>query len=238
MNIYLAEMLGTMLLVLLGNGVVANVILNKTKGNSAGWVAITLGWGLAVSMAIYSVGWISGAQINPAVTIALAVIGKFDWALVPGYILSQLVGAFVGSILVWLVYKGHYDTSADSNTLLATFATGPAIRNTLQNFSSELIATAVLMFGVLSIVNEKNMLAGGMAALMIGLLVVSIGLSLGGPTGYAINPARDLGPRIAHHLLPIKNKRDSDWSYAWVPILAPIIGAILGALLYTQILAK
>lgn len=231
MAVLLAEFIGTMILILLGNGVVANVVLNKSKGNGSGWIVITAGWGFAVAMAVYVTGWVSGAHLNPAVTVALASIGAFDWAMVPGYIMAQMSGAFAGGVLVFLTYKQHYDETDDADGKLATFSTGPAIGGIKWNLVTEIIGTAMLVIGILGITNNNNSV-GSMGALLVGILVWSIGLSIGGPTGYAINPARDLGPRIAHALLPIKGKRDSDWAYAWVPVVAPIVGGVLGAQLF------
>ena len=232
MGIYLAEFIGTMILILLGNGVVANVVLNKSKGNGSGWIVITAGWGFAVAVAVYVTGWVSGAHINPAVTIALASIGAFDWAMVPGFIVAQVAGAFAGAVLVYLTYKQHYDETDDADGKLATFSTGPAINGVRWNIVTEIIGTAMLVIGVLGITNSNNNV-GSMAALLVGILVWSLGLSLGGPTGYAINPARDLGPRIAHALLPIKGKRDSDWTYAWIPVVAPVFGGVIGAQIFS-----
>lgn len=231
MGVYLAEFIGTMILIILGNGVVANVVLHKSKGNNSGWIVITAGWGFGVAVAAYATGWISGAHLNPALTIALASIGKFSWALVPGYILAQLLGAFTGAVFVYLTYKQHYDESDDADGKLATFSTGPAIRNLFWNSVTEIVGTAMLVLGILGITQTQNNLAG-MGTFMVGVLVWALGLSLGGPTGYAINPARDLGPRIAHALLPIKGKRDSDWGYAIVPVVAPIIGGVAGAFIF------
>nr|WP_290665173.1 MIP/aquaporin family protein [Ardenticatena sp.] len=233
MNVYLAELIGTMILIILGDGVVANVVLNKSKGQNSGWIVITTGWGLAVAVAVYAVGWISGAHINPAVTVGLAAIGKFSWAQVPGYIIAQTVGAFIGAVIVWLAYLPHWEATEDPGAKLAVFSTGPAIRNTAANFLTEVIGTAVLVGGVLWILDTHNNLSSGLGPLLVGFLVWSIGLSLGGPTGYAINPARDLGPRIAHQLLPIPGKGDSDWEYGWIPVVAPIVGGVIGALFYT-----
>lgn len=243
MHPYFAEALGTALLILFGNGVVANVLLAKSKGQNGGWIVITLGWGLAVALAVYAVGRISGAHINPAVTIGLASIGAFEWSLVPGYVISQLIGAFTGSVLVYLNYYAHWEETEDSGLILACHSTAPAIRKIGPAFITEFIGTVVLVFCVLALGKvalgaESTQLAWATAMgtwfgpLLVGLLVLAIGLSLGGPTGYAINPARDLGPRIAHALLPIKNKGSSDWSYAWVPIVAPILGGIAGAQLF------
>ena len=237
----LAEVVGTLILVLLGDGVVANVVLNRTKGHNSGWVVITLGWGVAVAMAVYAVGRISGAHLNPAVTVGLAAIGSFNWAEVPGYIAAQMLGAFLGAILVWLSYLPHWAATPDQGAKLAVFATGPAIRNTGANFICELVGTAILVFGVLAIAANAQTLSKpgdvdlsfvfsrGLMPLLVGVLVLGIGLSLGGPTGYAINPARDLGPRLAHAILPIPGKGNSDWEYAWVPVVAPLIGGVVGA---------
>jgi glycerol uptake facilitator protein len=232
MNHFVAELVGTMLLVLLGDGVVAAVVLNKSKAQNSGWVVIALGWGMAVLVAVYAVGRISGAHINPAVTIGLAAIGKFPWSDVPMYVLAQCLGAFIGAVLVWLTYLPHWRETTDANLKLAAFSTGPAIRNPVTNLIAEIIGTFVLVFGVLAIVANKEPGASGLTALLIGLLVLAIGLSLGGQTGYAINPARDLFPRIAHALLPIPDKRDSDWGYAWIPVIGPIVGGVIGAVLY------
>lgn len=247
---YLAEFIGTALLVLLGNGVVANVVLPKTKGNGSGWIVITFGWGMAVFVAVWCVGPISGAHLNPAVTIALAISEKFNWELVPGFIAAQLLGGIVGAALVFLLYRDHYISSNDPDAKLATFATGPAIRNFASNLASEVVGTFVLIFAVLLAVEPSitrsdaidpsspglKIGLGSLGALPVGLLVLSIGLSLGGTTGYAINPARDFGPRIAHALLPIPGKRDSDWGYALVPIVGPLIGAVIAVLLRIMLL--
>jgi glycerol uptake facilitator protein len=238
MQLYLAEFIGTMILVLLGDGVVAGVLLRNSKAENSGWIVITLGWGMAVAMAVYSVGWISGAHINPAVTIGVATIGLLEWAQVPGYIIAQILGAFVGAVLVWLAYLPHWEETADPGLKLGVFSTAPAIRNTVANLVTEIIGTAMLVFGVVAIVTTfttggGEIAWGGIFPLLIGLLVFAIGLSLGGPTGYAINPARDLGPRIAHAVLPIAGKGGSDWGYSWIPVVGPIIGGILGAVLYS-----
>ncbi|MDN5304898.1 MAG: glycerol uptake facilitator protein [Fusobacteriaceae bacterium] len=235
MGLYLAEFIGTMILILLGDGVVANVVLKKSKGENSGWIVITAGWGFAVAVAVYVTGWVSGAHINPAVTLGLAFIGDFDWTLVPGYLTSQLLGAFTGAVLVYITYKQHFDETEDKTSKLGVFSTAPAIKNYFWNFITELIGTAMLVIGVLGIGNSHNN-NGALGALLVGILVWSLGLSLGGPTGYAINPARDLGPRIAHALLPIKDKGDSDWGYGWIPVLAPIVGGILGAVIYKMLL--
>lgn len=243
MNVYLAEVVGTALLVLFGNGVVANIVLARTKGNGGGWICITAGWGFAVAIAVFAVGRISGAHLNPAVSIALASIGSFGWELVPGYIAAQMAGALIGAVLVYLSYLAHWEPTADAGAKLACFSTGPAIRKTGPAFTTEFIGTAALVFGVLAfgrVVAGAPTDQGAWAATMnmwfgpalVGLLVFALGLSLGGPTGYAINPARDLGPRIAHALLPIPGKGGSDWSYAWVPVLAPIAGGVVGAQLF------
>ena len=227
MEKYIAEVIGTMILILLGDGVVANVVLNKTKGNNSGWIVITTGWGLAVFVAVFATGAISGAHINPAVTFGLAIAGLFDWAEVIPYMIAQVIGAFIGAVLVWLAYYKHWE-GTDPGGQLAVFSTGPAIRSYAWNLVTEIIGTWMLVFGVLRIVGGFDLL-GSLAALTVGFLVWAIGLSLGGPTGYAINPARDLGPRIAHQLLPLPGKGPSDWAYSWVPIVGPLIGAAIAA---------
>jgi glycerol uptake facilitator protein len=237
MSPFLAELIGTMLLIILGDGVVANVVLHKTKGHNSGWIVIATGWGLAVAVAVYCVASVSGAHINPAVTIGLAVIGKFSWSLVPGYILAQILGAALGGVVVWLAYLPHWKETPEPSAKLAVFSTSPAIRTTLGNFICEAIGTLVLVFGILAIASPENLVPGsdfqkGFGPVLAGVLVWSIGLSLGGPTGYAINPARDFGPRLAHFFLPIPGKGSSEWRYAWVPVVAPIVGGVLGALLY------
>jgi glycerol uptake facilitator protein len=232
MNPFLGELIGTAILILLGNGVVANVVLKGTKGANAGWIVITWGWGMAVFVAVFTVAAFSGAHINPAVSIGLAIAGKFDWASVPLYVLAQMLGAMLGSTLVWLIYRLHFAQTDDNDLKLAVFCTGPAIRDTPANLVSEILGTFLLVFAVLFLAVSVFGL-GALDALPVGLLVLGIGLSLGGTTGYAINPARDLGPRIMHALLPIPGgKRDSDWSYAWIPVVGPILGAILAALVY------
>jgi glycerol uptake facilitator protein len=233
MEAYLGEFIGTMLLIILGDGVVAGVLLRNSKAENSGWIVITLGWGMAVAVAVYCVGQFSGAHINPAVTLGFAITGQFDWAMVPGYLIAQFAGAFVGAVIVYLAYLPHWAETADPGLKLGVFSTAPAIYNTTANVICEIIGTFVLVFGVFGII--ANDLAGGLAPLLIGLLVLGIGLSLGGPTGYAINPARDLGPRIAHAVLPIAGKGGSDWGYAWIPVVAPIIGGILGAVAYTAL---
>lgn len=232
MTPFLAEVVGTALLLLLGDGVVANVLLKGTKGQNSGWIVITLGWGMAVFVAVFCVAPFSGAHINPAVTIGLAVAGKFAWANVPAYLLAQFIGGALGAFLMWLHYRPHFPATDDADLKLATFCTGPAIRNTWANFISETIGTFVLVFGVLYLAAPEVGL-GALDALPVGLLVLVIGLALGGTTGYAINPARDLGPRIMHAILPVgRTKRDSDWAYAWIPVFGPFLGGILAALLY------
>jgi glycerol uptake facilitator protein len=227
----LAEFIGTAILILLGDGVVANVILKNTKGANSGWVVITMGWGLAVFVGVIVSSGVSGAHLNPAVTLALAAAGKFSWANVPVYIVAQLLGAAFGAFLVWLQYKSHFDITDDKNAKLAVFCTGPQIRSPFFNIMSEIIGTFVLVFAVLHISSPKGGL-GSLDALPVALVVLVVGLSLGGTTGYAINPARDFGPRLMHSLLPIPHKRDSDWPYAWIPIVSPIIGGLLAALVY------
>jgi len=231
MNNFLFELIGTAFLLLLGNGVVANVVLHKTKGHNSGWIVITLGWAIAVFVGVYVSAAHSGAHLNPAVTLALAVADKFDWALVPVQIAGQLVGAMLGSFLMWLTYKNHFDETEDAGAILAVFATGPAIKNAGSNLVTEVIGTFALVFGVLFITGADAGLRS-IDALPVALLVLGIGLGLGGPTGYAINPARDLGPRIMHAILPIKNKGNSDWSYSWIPVIGPLIGGLLAALLF------
>ncbi|MCU0397150.1 MAG: aquaporin family protein [Cyclobacteriaceae bacterium] len=230
MSPYLAEYLGTLILILLGDGVVAAVVLKQTKSENAGWLTIVIGWGLAVTLAIYAVGKISGAHLNPAVTLALAWSGSFGWELVPGYVLAQFAGAFSGAVLVWLHFLPHWKITDNEAGKLGIFCTGPAIRSYSSNLISEIIATTVLILGLLFI--GANEFTQGLNPLVVGLLIIAIGLSLGGTTGFAINPARDLGPRIAHFLLPISGKGKSDWSYAWVPVVGPVIGGLLGAWLY------
>jgi glycerol uptake facilitator protein len=230
MSPYLAEFFGTMLLIVLGDGVVAGVVLKGTKSENAGWLTIVLGWGLAVTLAIYAVGSISGAHLNPAVTIGLAWSGGFDWNLVPGYCLAQLLGAFTGAILVWLQYLPHWGKTDSASNKLAVFCTAPAVRSTIPNLISEIMATMVLVLALLFL--GANTYAEGFKPLVIGGLIISIGLSLGGTTGFAINPARDLGPRIAHFILAIPGKGSSDWKYSWIPVVGPIIGGVLGAVVY------
>ena len=230
MSAYMGEVVGTAILILLGDGVVAGCLLNKSKSQNAGWIVITWAWALAVLMGVLAVGRISGAHFNPAVTIGLASVGAFDWAMVPGYIGAQMVGAIIGATLVWLMYLPHWEQTEDKGAKLGIFCTAPAIRNTTGNFISEFIGTFMLTFGIMSI--GANKLADGIGPFMVALLILAIGLSLGGPTGYAINPARDLGPRIAHAILPIAGKGDSDWGYAWIPVVAPILGGVAGCLVF------
>jgi glycerol uptake facilitator protein len=244
---FTAEVFGTALLILFGDGVVANVLLARSKGQNSGWIVITFGWAVAVMVSVYAVGRLSGAHLNPAVTLALASLGAFPWADVPGYIVAQMIGAFVGAVLVWLVYLPHWAVTEDGNLKLAVFCTGPAISRPAANFLTESIATAAFVFALLAIAENAQTLArpgdidlsivfrSAWQPLLVGALVLGVGLSLGGPTGYAINPARDLGPRIAHFLLPIPGKRDSDWQYAWIPVAAPMIGAVIGAQLFRAI---
>jgi len=249
MNPYLAEFVGTAILILLGNGVVANVVLNKTKSQNSGWIVITTGWALAAAIAVYCVGRVSGAHLNPAVTMALATLGDFPWEKVPGYIGAQVAGGAFGGMLVWLTFLAHWEETEDKGGKLACFSTAPAIRKTGPAFITEFIATAMFLFGILAIgkigagvpaaalgeavtPSLAGVVGTWFSPFLVGLLVLAMGICLGGPTGYAINPARDLGPRIAHQLLPIAGKGGSDWSYAWVPVIAPILGGITGALLY------
>ena len=239
MSPFMAELVGTALLLLLGDGVVANVVLKGTKGENSGWIVITMGWGMAVFAAVFCVASFSGAHINPAVTIGLASAGVFSWDLVPTYLAAQFIGGAIGAFLVWIQYHPHFEVTEDKDAKLAVFCTGPAIRKTGANFMSEVIGTFVLVFGVLYLaapnVAGPNGTVGGLGAidaLPVGLLVLVIGLALGGTTGYAINPARDLSPRLMHALLPIAGKRDSDWGYAYIPVAGPIVGAVFAALAY------
>ena len=231
MTPFLGELIGTCILVVLGDGIVANVVLNKTKGHGSGWIAITLGWSMAVFVAVYSVAAVSGAHINPAASIALAASGKFPWADVPLYIAGQMIGAMIGALIVWISYRQHFEATLDGDAKLAVFCTGPAIRSPLNNLASEMIGTFILIFGVLSMVSPQSSL-GSLDALPAALLVLGIGLSLGGTTGFAINPARDLGPRIMHAILPISNKRDSDWGYSYIPVVGPIAGGLLASFVH------
>jgi glycerol uptake facilitator len=241
---FIAELIGTAILVVFGNGVVANVVLNRTKGNGAGWIVITFGWGMAVFVAVFCVSAYSGAHLNPAVTIALAAAhkGNFGWHQVPVYIGGQMLGAFIGACFVYWFYGDHFAATDDADAKLACFCTMPAIRNYARNFFCEAIGTFLLVFPIFLMVDPSFALdlgaptrhnvtlgLGALGALPVGLVVFAIGLSLGGTTGYAINPARDLAPRLAHALLPIRGKRNSDWRYAWVPVVAPIVGGLLAA---------
>lgn len=239
MTPFIAEVIGTMLLILLGNGVVANVVLKDTKGNNSGWIVVTTAWALAVFVGVTVAGPVSGAHLNPAVTIGLAIAGKFSWDLVPPYIAAQMIGAMIGAFLVWLFNKDHFAITEDEGAKLACFSTGPAIRNTFSNIISETIGTFVLVFVIfyfadpsISLQNDATAKVGlgSVGALPVTFLVWAIGLSLGGTTGYAINPARDLGPRIMHAILPVKGS--SDWGYAWIPVVGPVLGAVIAALLY------
>jgi glycerol uptake facilitator len=241
LNEIIAEFIGTFLLILLGNGVVANVVLKDTKGHDGGWIVISLGWGLGVFVGVSVAGPVSGAHINPAVTLGLAVAGKFAWSQVIPYILAQMAGAAAGAGTVWLFYRHHFNRTEDPGTQLGCFSTGPAIRKPLNNLISEIIGTFVLIFVILYIAEPSITLGvdadakiglGTLGALPVALLVTAIGLSLGGTTGYAINPARDLGPRIMHALLPMNHKGSSDWEYAWIPVAGPIIGAAVAAGLF------
>ncbi len=238
MTPFIAEFIGTTLLILLGNGVVANVVLTGTKGNGGGWIVITTAWALGVFVGVVVAGPFSGAHLNPAVTIALAISGKFEWNQVPSYILAQMLGAMLGALLVWVKYKDHFTATEDKGLKLAAFSTGPAIRKTSSNIISEIIGAFVLLFVIFyftsaEIADTKTPVGlGSIGAIPVMFLVWAIGLSLGGTTGYAINPARDLGPRIMHSILPVSNKGTSDWAYAWIPVAGPMIGASLAALLY------
>ena len=238
MTPFIAEIIGTMLLILLGGGVVANAILNKTHGNNGGWIVITTGWALGVFIGVVVAGPYSGAHINPAVTLALALTGKFSWSLVPLYIAAQFIGAMLGSFIVWVVYKDHFDATDNKDSKKAVFCTAPAIRNPFRNLFSELIGTFVLLITILyftdaSISTTNTPIGlGSVGAIPVAFLVWAIGLSLGGTTGYAINPARDLGPRIIHAILPLKDKASSDWSYAWIPVIGPLAGASIAAFLF------
>lgn len=244
MTPFIAEILGTFLLILLGNGVVANIVLKDTKANDSGWMVITTAWGLAVYVGVLVAGPYSGAHLNPAVTISLAVAGLFEWIDVLPYILAQFIGAMLGSFVVWLIYLDHYKITEDKDAVKATFCTSPAIRNLLRNFLSEVVGTFVLIFAVLYIAGPElsigseetiNFGLGSLGAIPVAFVVWVIGLSLGGTTGYAINPARDLGPRIIYTILPIKFKRSSDWSYAWIPVIGPLIGGAIASVLYLML---
>lgn len=244
MDVFWAELVGTAILVVLGDGVVANVVLSRSKGEGSGWIVIATGWGLAVAMAVYAVGRVSGAHINPAVTVSLAAMGAFPWSQVPIYVVAQLLGGVSGAVVVWLAYLPHWEATPDASAKRAVFCTAPAIRRLGANFANEVVGTALLVFGILAIADNAQVMRGpgdldlsvvfdgGFKPLLVGFLVWSIGLSLGGPTGYAINPARDLGPRIAHAILPISGKGSSDWSYSWVPVAGPLVGGLVGGWLY------
>lgn len=238
MSAIFAEFIGTLILILLGNGVVANVVLAKTKGNNSGWIVITTGWALAVFAGVVIAGPYSGAHLNPAVTIGLAVGGKFAWSKVAGYVGAQLGGAMAGALLVWLMYKKHFDATEVSRPKAASFYTNPEIRNSFANLLSELLGTFVLIFSVFyfaggELGDEKTPIGmGSLGAIPVSFIVWAIGLSLGGTTGYAINPARDLGPRIIYNILPFKDKNKDDWSYSWIPIVGPILGALAAAALF------
>jgi glycerol uptake facilitator protein len=235
MNPFLGEFIGTTLLIILGNGVVANVVLNETKGNGSGWIVITFGWAIAVFTGVYaSTALGGGGHLNPAVSIGLAAFSDFKSNMLPAYIGGQLSGAFTGSIIVWLTYKKHFDVTNEPEAIRAAFCTAPAIRHSFYNFITELVGTFILALGAL-LVSKPPMSLGTLDALPVALLVLGIGLSLGGPTGYAINPARDLGPRIAHFILPIRGKRGSDWSYSWIPVLGPIAGGLLAGWVYALV---
>lgn len=230
MNVYLAEFIGTTILIYFGCGVNAGVSLKDSYSNASGWIVICLGWGFAVTLAIYAVGSVSGAHINPAVTLGLAVSGNFSWSMVPGYILAQLVGGITGGTLVWIHYLPHWGRTDDPATKLGVFSTGPAVPSLFANVISETLGTFALVFALMFL--GANEFSSGLNPLVVGGLIVAIGLSLGGTTGWAINPARDLGPRIAHFLMPIKGKGDSNWKYSWIPVVAPVLGGMTGALLY------
>jgi glycerol uptake facilitator protein len=234
MSSFLGEFIGTALLIILGAGVVANVVLSKTKGQNSGWIVITFGWAMAVFVGVYTSTTLGGkGHLNPAFTIAVSLFGDFDSSLLGTYLAAQFGGAFTGAVVAWLAYKQHFDETADKELKLAVFCTAPAIRNPLNNLVAEIIGTFVLVLGAL-LMSKPVSSAGALDALPVALLVLGIGISLGGPTGYAINPARDLGPRIAHFILPIPGKRDSDWSYAWIPVVGPIIGGLIAAFLFKQ----
>lgn len=231
MNEFFAEFFGTAMIIVFGGGVVSNVVLNNTKGNNSGWIVITFGWAVGVFTGVLIAAPVSGAHLNPAVTLALVMAGKFSLSLAPLYICAQLLGAMFGAILVWLAYKKHFDATDDADAKLAVFCTSPNIRSYWYNVLTEVVGTYVLAFAVLYMA-EPEVGLGSLNALPVAIVVLGIGLSLGGPTGYAINPARDLGPRIMHFLLPIPRKRNSDWKYSWVPILGPMLGASLAAVMF------
>ncbi|MFP9225822.1 MIP/aquaporin family protein [Streptococcus equi subsp. zooepidemicus] len=234
MMTFIGELLGTFILVLLGDGVVSACVLNKTKAQNSGWIAIVLGWGIAVTVAVYVSGFMSGAHLNPAVTLAMAAIGSLPWSQVVTYLLAQFLGAMLGALVLYWHYYPHWKETKEAGTILACFSTGPAIRHTWSNLFGEALGTAVLVITVMAI--GPNEVAAGFGPVIVGFVVMAVGFSLGATTGYAINPARDLGPRLMHALLPIPNKGDSDWSYAWIPVLGPILGGVSGALIYQMIL--
>lgn len=231
MTPFLGEFIGTGMLILFGQTVVSNVVLEKSKGQNSGWIVISFGWAMAVFVGVYCSAAASKAHLNPAVTLAFAALGKFPWESVPLYIGAQFLGAMAGSLLAWLCFRPHFDKTADAEAKLAVFCTGPAIRSLGNNLVTEIIATFALILGVLFIASPSSSL-GALDALPVSLLVLVIGLGPGGPTGYAINPARDLGPRIMHAILPVPGKRNSDWGYAWVPVLGPILGCLIAAGVY------
>jgi glycerol uptake facilitator protein len=232
MSIWGAETIGTAILILLGDGVVAGVLLNHSKAQNGGWIVVTFGWGMAVAIAVFAVGQFSGAHLNPAVTLGFAIEGRTDWSDVPKYVAGEFSGAIIGAVLVFLSYLNHWRETEDPGLKLAVFSTAPALRNTVANIITEVVGTFVLVFGVLAILANKATAADPLVPLIVGFVVLAIGLSLGGPTGYAINPARDLGPRIVHALLPIPGKGTSDWGYAWIPVIGPLIGGALAALAF------
>jgi len=231
MNTFFAEFFGTAIIIVFGGGVVANVLLDKTKGNNSGWIVITFGWAVGVFTGVLISAPVSGAHLNPAVTLALAIAGKFSWSLLPLYVAAQILGAMFGAFLVWLAYKKHFDATANADYKLAVFCTSPNIRSYWYNVLTEVIGTYVLALAVLYMA-APDVGLGALNALPVAIVVLGIGLSLGGPTGYAINPARDLGPRIMHFFLPIPLKRNSDWSYSWVPIVGPMAGAAIAAVMF------
>lgn len=235
MNLFWGEFVGTLFLILLGNGAVANVLLRQSKGYRSGWIVVTFGWAMAVTVGVYISQDFSGAHINPAVTLGFAAIGTIPWSFVPLYFLGQLLGAAAGAFLVWLAYWPHFQITLESKTKLLCYSTKPALNRPLWNLLTEVIATFVLLFAVMAIIDPRNRISGDLMPFLIGLTVLGIGISLGGPTGYAINPARDLGPRIMHAILPMKGKGSSEWGYAWIPVIGPFIGGVLGTLAYVAI---
>lgn len=235
MRLFMAELIGTLLMILLGDGVVAGVLLSKSKAEKSGWIVITTGWAMAVAVGVYAVGRISGAHLNPAITVSYALVGRFPWAHVLPYVAGQLIGAFIGAVLVWVAYFAHWRATEDKESKLLVFSTVPAIRCLPANVVTEIIGTFVLVFGCLAIGANNAPTQTGLTPLLVGFLVWAIGLGLGGPTGYAINPARDLAPRIAHAILPVAGKGPSDWGYSWVPIVGPLIGGALGAVTYVKL---